>query len=206
VIPPLSTLVPKIVAHLGFTDLVAFHEDIARRVITCTPAGPWIAGGCWLRRLGEHKYPAGGDIDVFCASDRQVAAVCARLEELGGTMPAAPSSWSRKYTLPNWQEWNVITRPYSSLVSCLLDFDYTICQWAWDGTHMWLGTDTLAHVESRELVPVTTRSAERQFNRMLSYHARGYTPSHLARDAMFAAVKAGKVSPADEDKDGSDYE
>lgn len=197
-VPPQPLFAP----HAGYTDAVCLESRITR-VLTCSPGGPWIAGGCWLRRLGERTYPAGGDIDVFCASVEQVEAVCARLVAEGGALTGEPSTWSRRYALPNGDEWNVITRTYPSLQACLFDFDYTVCQWGWDGVSMWLGADTLAHVEGRELVPVTTRSAERQFNRICQYMKRGYEPSYLARDRMFLAVQNGDITNASK---GTAYE
>jgi hypothetical protein len=192
--------------HLGYTGMAALCSAVTNR-LECTPDGPWIAGGCWLRLLGEGAITLGtGDVDVFCRDAEQVDSVCASLLQRGAEERYERTTWSRRFDF-HGMTWNVITRPYESLEACLLDFDYTVCQWGWDGRSIFLGVCTDRDVKARELVPVKTRSAERQFNRICAYMQRGYSPSHQARDAMFAAVQEGRVKNEDgKDKDGGDYE
>lgn len=170
------------------------------------PGGPWICGGSLMRTVLHGNWwtndrgPTGADVDVFCKTFLQVE----HLLDKHARCIRERSTWSVKIATP-FGTLNVVTRPYVSLAAALLDFDYTVCQFGFDGEELYVGATTEADLAARVLVPVSVRSAERQFNRLAKYIAQGFTPTDAARDALFRAVQEGRLTAASEDG-GRGYE
>lgn len=72
----------------------------------------------------------------------------------------------------------VITgRPYADIVSCLKEFDFTICQFAYDGTDIVTSADALCDSFKKKLVPyhVKKEFALDTMRRVQKFVQRGYT-------------------------------
>lgn len=142
------------------------------------PNGPWIAGGA-LRRMLSGK-PQESDFDFFFRDADQLAAFADRLEKLGlSKVRETPHHVQYRGHLKAAKRDVDIQcirfRYYATAAEVIDSFDYTICQFAYDGRQITSGEFSLWDLGRKRLAihkityPVST------MRRLLKYTRQGFT-------------------------------
>lgn len=142
--------------------------------------GPWIAGGA-VRRIIEGESLTKGDIDIFFGSSfGETHLWDAALAKVGTEI--FKSAYATTYEVPigdNLYRIQLIKRKgYSSVMALFRDFDFTICQMAYDGKNITASTQGLLDLAARKLATSdhgrTTKS--NLLNRTFKYIRFGFMP------------------------------
>ena len=177
-------------ARQSVTD---FHDsDLGKtlsRLPVMLPGGPWIAGGALRRTLSGQSLSS--DFDFFFASQEQFDAFCKEIKDAGGWQVSAndhnatlkmPSVRPEPIGddefspyLPEIEIQAIKTRWYANIDDVLDSFDFTICQFGYDGEHLVCGDYSLWDLGRKRLVPHRLTFAVASFRRMLKYTRQGYT-------------------------------
>lgn len=153
------------------------------------PEGPWLAGGALRRTIAGQKLES--DFDYFFASQEQFDAFCQQVKDSGGWQKSAnehnvtfglpsvrPESVGddefTKYQ-PEIEVQAIKIRWYSSIDEVLDSFDFTICQFGYDGEHLVCGEYSLWDLGRKRLVPHRLTYAVASFRRLLKYTRQGYS-------------------------------
>ncbi len=163
-------------------------ERALARLPALTENGPWLAGGA-LRRTLLRK-PLESDFDFFFASAEQFEAFCAKVKADGG-YTVSSSQHNTTFRLPSTApkpigedefapaEPEIIvqaitTQWYGSLADVVDSFDFTLCQFGYDGTHLVCGDYALWDLGRGSLVPHKLTFATASLRRLLKYTKQGY--------------------------------
>lgn len=152
-------------------------------------AGPWLAGGA-LRRtlLGQ---PLDSDFDFFFASQEQFDTFSATIKTLGAWQ-VSKNEHSTTFRLPSKapqptgeDEFSdylpeitvqaITTQWYGSLDEVLDSFDFTLCQFGYDGANLVCGDYSLWDLGRRRLVPHRLTYGTASLRRLLKYTKQGFT-------------------------------
>ena len=151
--------------------------------------GPWLAGGAIRRTL--MKTPLESDFDFFFASQEQFDAFGTSLKSKGAWL-VSKNDHNATYKLPSkapepkgeddftpYQPEIVIqaitTKWYADLSEVLDSFDFTICQFGYDGSHLVCGDYALWDLGRRRLVPHKITYGTASLRRLLKYTKQGFT-------------------------------
>lgn len=145
----------------------------------------WIAGGALRRTLIKQKLDS--DVDYFFRNDEGLLAFRTRLETLveDGTIvikEAIVNEHNTQYRLEYMDEAGPATviiqaitiRFYPTVEDLLDSFDYTICQFAYDGEGFFCGDYALTDLYRMRLVPHKITYAVASLRRMLKYSNQGF--------------------------------
>jgi hypothetical protein len=132
--------------------------------------GCWIAGGCIRSSILNEQW---SDIDVFGPTDMLDEFVKTNLLN---AKQVHKSKLMSTYKLEG-NKIQVIYREYDSMPECLNSFDYTITQFAFDGSHLWCNPDALIHLFERRLVVhrIHPEFAIDSLRRMQKYIKKGFS-------------------------------
>jgi hypothetical protein len=174
------------------TDKPLEQTDLGKtveRLPALTPQGPWLAGGALRRTLAGQSLDS--DYDFFFASQEQFDEFCKQVKERGGwqisknehnttlKMPSvAPEPIGEdEFTpyLPEIEVQAITTRWYASLEDVLDSFDFTICQFGYDGETLVCGDYSLWDLGRKRLVPHRLTFAVASLRRLMKYARQGYT-------------------------------
>lgn len=143
--------------------------------------GPWIAGGAALRWY--QNQPVGeNDIDVFCATAKQAAAVIENIKSCGRYSVKFESEnastleyWSKEDYNKRWTIQIITRRYFASLEDVIRNFDITVCEVGTAGNEWCLGPSTARDIRERNLrfkLPLQPDALKR----LVKYWAYGYRP------------------------------
>lgn len=151
--------------------------------------GPWLAGGALRRTL--LKQPLDSDFDFFFAGAEQFIAFCNEMKKRGAwvvstnehnttfKLPSvAPTSIGPdEFTdyLPELTIQAIATRWYVDLADVLDSFDFTLCQFGYDGTSLVCGDYALWDLGRIKLVPHKLTFGTASLRRLLKYTKQGFT-------------------------------
>lgn len=159
------------------------------RLPEVSPSGPWVAGGS-VRRLISSQ-PQDSDFDFFFASEDQFDAFCKRMKKLGA-FEANSSDFNVTFILPSTGATSVDVDEFEpagpelkvqairidwfgSLEGVLESFDFSICQFGYDGIDLFHGQWSLYDLAQKRLVPGQIRYGTSSLRRIIKYTRQGYT-------------------------------
>jgi hypothetical protein len=174
------------------SDILAEEHELFQaldRLPQVSDVGPWLAGGALRRTL--LRQPLESDFDFFFASEGQFDLFCKRVKEKGGwqvssnehnttfRMPSvAPKSVGEDEFspyLPEIEIQAITTQWYDSLEAVLDSFDFTLCQFGYDGKRLVCGDYSLWDLGRKRLVPHKITFGTASMRRLLKYTNQGFT-------------------------------
>jgi hypothetical protein len=167
---------------LNSTDL---GKAIAR-LPKLSVAGPWLAGGSIRRTVANQEQES--DFDFFFLNAEQVLQFSKDLVAFGAVEKSRneqnilfimPSKIEivddRKIHHPELKIQLINFRYYNGIEEVLDSFDFTLCQFGFDGTHFYASDFALWDVARKKLVPHTITFATSSLRRLIKYTSQGYT-------------------------------
>ena len=169
-------------------DGTAFAKALSR-LPTVKPVGPWIAGGAVRRLLSD--LPQDSDFDFFFANQAQFDNFCAAVKAAGGWQ-TSESDFNVSFCLPRSQAKPVgddefegggpelkvqaIRIAFFETLGAVIDsFDFSICQFGFDGEDLVLGDWALFDMARKRLVPGKVTFGTSTLRRVIKYTRQGYT-------------------------------
>jgi hypothetical protein len=183
----------------NFADFFARSSDVLpeehellkalERLPAVSDVGPWLAGGALRRTL--LRQPLDSDFDFFFASEGQFNLFCERIKAAGGWQ-VSKNEHSTTFRLPSvapksigedeFSEYQpeievqaITTQWYDSLEAVLDSFDFTLCQFGFDGVRLVCGDYSLWDLGRKRLVPHRLTFGTASMRRLLKYTNQGYT-------------------------------
>lgn len=167
------------------------HElfQALERLPPVSDVGPWLAGGAIRRTL--LRQPLASDFDFFFASEGQFNLFCDKVKKAGGWQ-VAKNEHNTMFRLPSVapapigeDEFSaykpeievqaITTRWYDSLEDVLDSFDFTLCQFGYDGSRLVCGDYSLFDLGRKRLVPHKITFGTASMRRLLKYTNQGFT-------------------------------
>lgn len=168
--------------ELGSTDL----GRALSRLPKATVKGPWLGGGAIRRALIGRAQES--DFDWFFASSEQKDAFVDSVKLAGGwvvsenqhnvTLKLPSVAPDPDEGTPYYSEivvQAITTRYYASAAEVVDSFDFTICQFAYNGENIVCGDYALWDLGRMKLVPHKLTFATASMRRLLKYAAQGFT-------------------------------
>lgn len=174
------------------SDLLEENSALEQALSRLPPIGvdgPWIAGGA-VRRTIMRK-PLDSDFDFFFRDEEQFDAFVSSIKERGGWITSSnqhnvtlrlPSVAPRSIAedefspyLPEIEIQAICTQFWPSLPAVLDSFDFTICQFGYDGTHLVFGDYALYDLGRKRLVPHKITFATASLRRVIKYTSQGFS-------------------------------
>lgn len=158
-----------------------------KRVPKVRPGGPWIAGGAVRRTIMKQDLES--DFDFFFIEEAQKNEFVDELVNKFGAALKSQSKTNALYILPSRivgeeepkvylpeMKIQVIHFRYFQSPEELIDsFDYTICQFAYNGEEVIMGDFSLWDAAKKVLIPHKLSFATSSLRRMLKYTKQGFT-------------------------------
>lgn len=158
-----------------------------KRVPEVRPGGPWIAGGAVRRTIMKQDLES--DFDFFFIDEAQKDQFVDQLVNEFGAALKSQNETNALYILPSQMvgeedpktylpemKIQVINFRYFQSPEELIDsFDYTICQFAYNGEELIMGEFSLWDAAKKVLVPHKLSFATSSLRRMLKYTKQGFT-------------------------------
>lgn len=174
------------------SDVLLADNELFRalgRLPSLSENGPWLAGGALRRTLLRQSLDS--DFDFFFASQGQFDAFVSEVKNSGGwvvsenehnttmRLPStAPEPVGEDQFSPYSPEITVQaikTRWYDSLREVLDSFDFTLCQFGYDGALLVCGDYSLWDLGRKRLVPHRLTYGTASMRRLLKYTKQGFT-------------------------------
>lgn len=151
--------------------------------------GPWVAGGS-VRRLVT-RLPQDSDFDFFFRDQEQFDAFCEQMKPMGAKrvnesdfnitfrLPAAEPKPVEDDVFegggPELKVQAIRIAFYPTLADCIASFDFSICQFGFDGERLLFGEWTLFDVANKRLVPGKLTFGTSSLRRVIKYTRQGFT-------------------------------
>lgn len=154
-----------------------FNEALGR-LPALGSSGPWIAGGS-VRRLFIGA-PMDSDFDFFFANPEQAGNFLISMKKLGAILKnenEKNSTWlvPAIESGPELTVQAVTFAYFESMRQVIESFDFTICQFAYDGDHFEVGEFSLWDSARKRIVPAKITFGVSSVRRLLKYGRQGYT-------------------------------
>lgn len=179
-------------AFVARYDLKRDDLDAALKALPAVePCGPWIAGGA-IRRLLRGD-PLDSDVDFFFANEAQLLAFDASMKERGYSVTwrsKHAATYTAKVGKGEIKVQAISLAFYENPAAILDSFDFTICQFAYDGTSLHVGEFALWDLGRSRLSVHKITYAAASVRRMLKYQTQRYTICQGAVKALLDAVVA----------------
>ena len=145
--------------HLVDSDLF----KILRHLPPMTEEGPWVAGGALWRTINKEPL-VNCDIDVFFKSKSQFEEMSRKMNSLpyvNNVISENRGKWNTNYQyhVNEGKKFNktvdiqfVNTNRYSSIIKLLNSFDFTVCQFGWDGKNIYTGPSSIDDLTKKLIV------------------------------------------------------
>jgi RNAse (barnase) inhibitor barstar len=158
-----------------------------KRVPELSEAGPWIAGGAVRNTLQGASLDS--DWDFFFADEAQCSKFEDELIGMGAsllTKTEMNSTYILPTVIPEGTEGDGVYLPemkiqvikfkyYKNAEEVIESFDFTLCQFAYDGKNITVSPFALWDVARKKLVPAQLSYAASSLRRMIKYARQGYT-------------------------------
>lgn len=174
------------------SDVLAEEHELFRaldRLPAVSENGPWLAGGALRRTL--LREPLASDYDFFFASQEQFDGFAAKMKKRGAWL-VSKNEHNATFRLPSkgpeptgenefsaYQPEIVVqaitTRWYSGIEEVLDSFDFTLCQFGFDGEDLVCGEFALWDLGRKRLVPHRLTFGTASLRRLLKYTKQGFT-------------------------------
>lgn len=147
--------------------------------------GPWIAGGAIRRTLDER--PLDSDIDVFFKNKEQMDFTITHLKHEG--FKESKKTEHHVELVKDKLKIQCINFMYYDKVEDLLDsFDFTICQFATDGKHLYTTPMALWDLARKRLVINKITFGVATLRRLIKYQKQGYYACSGALTQLLEAI------------------
>ena len=134
--------------------------------------GPWLCGGAIRRVVADGENTS--DFDYFFADKSQVDTFTSWMQQHGGTIvrtTATNTTWSlKKHAVQQ-----ISLRYYGSIEEVLDSFDFTICQFGWDGEMLAVGPYALWDLGRKKLALHKLTYGVSTLRRLMKYARQGFT-------------------------------
>jgi hypothetical protein len=178
----------KLAGRLNVTE---FSETILFKALSRVPKlsekGPWIAGGAVRRTIEGKKLES--DFDFFFANKEQEDQFAYDLVEMGAKLLKKNdknSLYILSSSIPDDTEGEGVYLPemkiqlinftYFETAEAVIDsFDFTLCQFAYDGNMVYMSDFALWDVARKKLVPHKISYATSSLRRLMKYANQGFT-------------------------------
>ena len=174
------------------SDVLMEDHELFKTLARLPPIGadgPWLAGGALRKTLLRQALDS--DFDFFFASEAQFDAFVTDIKARGGwlvssndhnqtfRMPAErpKSVGPDEFTgyEPEFTVQAITTKWYANITEVLDSFDFTLCQFGYDGTQLVCGDYSMWDLGRRRLVPHRISYGTASLRRLLKYTKQGFT-------------------------------
>lgn len=156
------------------------HEwfwEVVSSLPKCTPDGPWLAGGALRSALIGQKPDS--DWDFFFRDADQFEAFVASIKTMPGATRVAKTEHHITFTAKvdgKAITVQAIRIDYYANIEALLDsFDFTICQFGYDGTDLHCGEFSLWDLARKKLAIHRLTYGVSTVRRLIKYTRKGFT-------------------------------
>lgn len=157
------------------------------RLPSVTPVGPWLCGGALRRTLLDGKLSE-SDFDFFFANDKQAKDFYDEMIDIGAyvafrnekqvtyivTANMTEDEEGKKITLPKLKVQAINISRYPTAEAVLDSFDFTLCQFAFDGEDLICGEYALWDLGRNLLVPHKVSFGTATLRRLIKYTKQGF--------------------------------
>lgn len=147
--------------------------------------GPWMAGGA-IRNLVTQQ-PHTTDFDYFFKNQEQLNQWRADVEKIGA-IKVFETENSISYTYQNITLQAVKIQFYTSLEEVIDSFDFTICQFGYDGSQFVIGNYSLCDTFRKRLVLHKLTYPVPTIRRLIKYTKQGYYACAGSMQSILEAV------------------
>ena len=158
--------------------LQAERFDVVANLVQPTVSGPWLVGGCVRRHLVQ--MPQDSDFDIAFSSPSQLA--CLQTELLGAGLKVTREAEAHVTLTGKIGDSKhdfviqLLRMAYLSTVAEHLDtFDFTICQFGYDGTDYTCGDYSLWDLGRKRLALHKLTFGASTVRRLVKYSRQGFT-------------------------------
>jgi hypothetical protein len=163
-------LINDIGHSFGRWDKSHLHA-IVDKLPKCTYNGPWLAGGSLRRTLSGESIES-SDLDFFFKSAEQCDEFERQIKEQAKLI--RKNEFNKLYNY-NGQKIQLVHFAYHESIEALLDsFDFTICQFAFDGEFLYCGDSSLWDLARKKLAIHKVSYGLSTTRRLLKYQTQGY--------------------------------
>lgn len=136
--------------------------------------GVWVAGGAVRQWFLGNENPS--DIDVF-SSSKELLDQFAK-EKLANCKIISESAQQKTYEKDDQWIQLIYGRLFPNINETFDNFDYTLCQFAWDGEEVYGTLEAVISVLTKHLAihKITKEFATDSLRRAFKYHSKGYEP------------------------------
>lgn len=166
----------------------------AAQIIEPHPSGPWIVGGSVRRLLDEQKQDS--DFDVAFADAGQLETTQARLEGLGFEVKRKEDAHVELVGQIDKKPARIqlLRITFAATPDAILDsFDFTICQFAYDGTDIIAGPWSMWDLARKKIALHKVTFAASSVRRLTKYAKQGY---QFCQGTIVAILEAVAKNPA----------
>ena len=167
--------------HVHTSDLL----KIANYLPKCGVGGPWIAGGSVWRTVNNEPLNK-CDIDVFFHDKEQFNDAMTQMDGyplVRNVLQKTKNKWNITYKIhANRGAFNktievqfIHMKFHKSIDALLQSFDFTVCQFAWNGENIYAAPKSIDDLKSRLLRIYKTGNPKSLFQHMLRYMENGFT-------------------------------
>ena len=166
------------------------QTDLARRLSRMPPVasgGPWLAGGAVRRTIQGISLDS--DYDFFFRDAAQKDDFIANAKAMGASVYGTNSKNTtlvipskiitdidgKNIKLPELKLQAIHFAYYDSPEAVIDSFDFTLCQFAFDGNAIFMGEFSLWDVARKKIVPHRLSYATSSVRRLLKYSSQGFT-------------------------------
>ena len=164
----------------------SFMAMVESLPVQCTVNGPWLAGGA-IRRALMGKPPA--DFDFFFASQEQYDEVYAKLGE-----PRYTNKFNATFDVEGMKVQIIMHKFFADVDELIDSFDYTICQFVWDGEGLHYPSVALIDAINERLVVHKITYGISSMRRLIKYTSQGY---HACKGCLAALARGSFASLQD---------
>jgi len=182
--PSMTSLNLSDYPHIADSDLF----KVLRHFPSLDEGGPWIAGGSLWRAFNKEPL-VNCDIDVFFKSKKQFEEMSRKMGSLpyvNNVLIETKKKWNTlyKYHVNDGKSFNktvdiqfINMAHYSSLAKLLNSFDFTVCQFGWDGKHLLVGQTSINDLSKKQIVFWSISKYKSLMKHLHRYLNNGFTIS-----------------------------
>ena len=188
---------PK-VNSLDLREYTHFADSELLKILKCVPKlrerGPWVAGGSVWRTINNEPL-TNCDIDIFFTSKKHYEEGCRAMigyPYVNNILNEKKNKWNTTYTIHvNEGKFNKIidiqfigTFFHKTLPKLLDSFDFSVCQFGYDGSNMISGMYSIQDLQQRKIRLLTLTHPKTFLKHLSKYLNNGFTiPSDETRKA-----------------------
>lgn len=167
--------------HVHTSDLLKIVNYLPK----CGVGGPWIAGGSVWRTINNEPLNK-CDIDVFFHDKEQFNEAVTQMDGypfIRNVLKKTKNKWNISYKIhANRGVFNktievqfICMKFHKSIDALLQSFDFTVCQFVWNGENIYAASNSIDDLRSRLIRIYKTGNPKSLFEHMLRYMDNGFT-------------------------------